>query len=132
VRLAAAYADLLAAQGEEELAGAWLAAIAAADPDNLTGAVDHPGIEFIDLEEEFEGDVDDDTVVESDAPLEAEVSPVDFVAPPAPEVVDELPEDTHGLGQSFDDEVETEVAELLGEIETPAASQRSSTDDAQH
>jgi hypothetical protein len=37
-----------------------------------------------------------------------------------PEVVEELPEDTHGLGTSFDDEVEAEVAELLGEIDPPA------------
>jgi hypothetical protein len=36
-----------------------------------------------------------------------------------PEVVEELPEDTHGLGRSFDDEVEAEVAELLGEIDPP-------------
>jgi len=31
--------------------------------------------------------------------------------------VEELPEDTHDLGRSFDDEVEAEVAELLGETE---------------
>jgi tetratricopeptide (TPR) repeat protein len=102
VRLAAAYADLLRAEGEDELAGAWLAAVAAADPDNLTGAVDGPGIEFIDLEEEFE---------------EASDAPDAPVASDAPEVVEELPEDTHGLGRSFDEEVEAEVAELLGESE---------------
>ena len=96
VRLAAAYADLLEAQGETELAGTWREAVAAADPDNLTGAVEGPGIEFIDLEEEFEDTVDE-------------------VAPP--EVVEELPEDTHTLGTSFDEEVEAEVAELLGETE---------------
>ena len=49
----------------------------------------------------------------------------------APEVVDELPEDAHGPGQSFDDEVEAEVAELLGEIEPPAAD-GVPVDDAEH
>jgi tetratricopeptide (TPR) repeat protein len=99
IRLAAAYADLLQAQGQEELAGAWLAAIAAVDPDNVSGALDDPGIEFIDVEDELE------------------VAHDDSVAPEAPEVVEELPEDTHGLGKSFDDDVEAEVAELLGESE---------------
>ena len=32
---------------------------------------------------------------------------------------EELPEDVHGLGRSFDEDVEAEVAELLGEIEPP-------------
>ena len=115
VRLAAAYADLLQSQGEEELAASWLAAVAAADPDNLTGAVDGPGIEFIDLEDEFEGDLEGD--LEGDAGE-------------APEVVEELPEDTHGLGKSFDEEVEAEVAELLGEIDPPATDD--SAGDKQH
>jgi hypothetical protein len=39
------------------------------------------------------------------------------VAPP--ETVQELPEDDHGLGRSFDEDVEAEVAELLGESEPP-------------
>jgi tetratricopeptide (TPR) repeat protein len=38
LRLASAYADLLEARGEPELAREWYAAIAAADPDDLTGA----------------------------------------------------------------------------------------------
>ena len=114
LRLAAAYADLLQAQGEEELAGRWLSAVAAADPDNLTGAVDHVEIEFIDLEDEFDDGAGDPREVSASQPeVEAEAG--------GPEVVEELPEDTHGLGQSFDDEVEAEVAELLGETETPAA-----------
>jgi hypothetical protein len=48
---------------------------------------------------------------------ELEVADDDSRAAGAPEVVEELPEDTHGLGKSFDDEVEAEVAELLGESE---------------
>jgi tetratricopeptide (TPR) repeat protein len=120
VRLAAAYADLLQAQGEEELAGSWLAAIAAVDPDNLTGAVDGPGIEFIDLEDEFDGDLDDPAASATEPQREVEPAPGASDASVAPEVVEELPEDTHGLGRSFDEEVEAEVAELLGETEPSA------------
>ena len=53
LRLAAAYADLLQAQGEEELAEEWLSAVAAADPDDLAGVeFTELEIEFIDLEDE--------------------------------------------------------------------------------
>jgi tetratricopeptide (TPR) repeat protein len=131
VRLASAYADVLQAQGEEELAADWFTAIAAADPEDLTGAVDRLGIEFVDLEDEFEGEVDEDPERESESHGEVEATPTASAAPSAPEVVDELPEDSHGLGQSFDDEVEAEVAELLGEIEPPA-SDSAPTDDDQH
>jgi hypothetical protein len=34
--------------------------------------------------------------------------------------VSPLPEDDHGLGRSFDEEVEAEVAELLGETDPPS------------
>ena len=131
VRLAAAYADLLQAQGQEELAGTWLAAIAAADPDNLTGAVDGPGIEFVDLEDEFDGDVDDTPAPAAESQDEVQASSDAAGVSGAPEVVEELPEDTHGLGKSFDEEVEAEVAELLGEIEPPSADS-SQGDDAEH
>jgi tetratricopeptide (TPR) repeat protein len=131
VRLASAYADVLQAQGEDELAADWFTAIAAADPEDLTGAVDRLGIEFVDLEDEFEGEVDEDPERESESHGEVEATPTASAAPSAPEVVDELPEDSHGLGQSFDDEVEAEVAELLGEIEAPA-SDSAPTDDDQH
>jgi tetratricopeptide (TPR) repeat protein len=116
VRLASAYADILLMQGEDDLAAAWFTAIAAADPDDLTGAVDRLGIEFIDLEDDLEDEQDD-------VPADSQVE-VESVESPAvvPELVEELPEDTHGLGQSFDDEVEAEVAELLGEIDPPAES----------
>ena len=130
LRLAAAYADLLRAQGEEESAGAWLSAIAAADPDNTAGAVDHVEIEFIDLGEELDDVVEDEQSRSDSQPeVEADVDPSGGGA--APEVVDELPEDAHGLGQSFDDEVEAEVAELLGEVEPPAADD-APVDDAEH
>ena len=107
LRIASAYADLLTAQDEPDRAEEWLIAIAAADPGDVIGAVDRLGIEFTELE------VAED---EDDAPAD-EASDADV----APEVVERLPEDDHGLGGSFDDEVEAEVAELLGETEPPAA-----------
>jgi tetratricopeptide (TPR) repeat protein len=107
LRIASAYADLLIAQDERDLAEEWLIAIAAADPEDLIGAVDRLGIEFTELEVVEDDGVEDDGV-EDDG--------VD-----APEVVERLPEDDHGLGRSFDEEVEAEVAELLGETEPPAA-----------
>lgn len=126
LRLATAYADLLELQGETERAMEWLVAIAAADQEGITGAVDRLGIEFTDLEDEFE---------ETGDPVDAAVSVDDESLPPAeeqatapsqesapPEVVAPLPGDDHGLGRSFDEEVEAEVAELLGETAPPSAS----------
>ena len=58
---------------------------------------------------------------------------VDATLPPGPEVVEELPEDSPRPGRSFDEEVEAEVAELLGEIDPPAGpSEDPATDDDQH
>jgi hypothetical protein len=123
LRLASAYADLLELQGESERAMDWLVAIAAADPEDLTGAVDRLGIEFTDLEDDLEG-VDamgEATDATPDAPAGApDDSDLSEGAVP-PEVVEPLPEDDHGLGRSFDDEVEAEVAELLGETDPPSA-----------
>jgi hypothetical protein len=125
LRLASAYADLLQTQQESERATVWLVAIAAADPQDLTGAVDRLGIRFTDVEDELaeldETDLDggDAAGVESDA---RETGEATSQAMP-PEVVTPLPEDDHGLGQSFDDEVEAEVAELLGEPPSDAADQ---------
>jgi hypothetical protein len=93
--------------------------------------VDRLGIEFIDLEEDAE---DGDSAMESEAQDEVDTADEapDVVA--APEVVEELPEDAPGLGKSFDDEVEAEVAELLGEIDPPGgpSSDDTSTDEDQH
>jgi tetratricopeptide (TPR) repeat protein len=125
LRLASAYADLLELQGEQALAAEWLTAIAAADPEDLTGAVDRLGIEFTDLDDEdlefddeaTDGEADDiDTEVDD---TEAGGAGANAAAAP-PETVEELPEDDHGLGRSFDEDVEAEVAELLGEGEPPA------------
>jgi tetratricopeptide (TPR) repeat protein len=116
LRIASAYADLLQAQGQEDEAAEWLTAIAAADPEDLIGAVDRLGIEFTEVELDL-GDVD---------LVGEEVT--DEVVPTAPERVEELPEDDHGLGLSFDQEVEAEVAELLGETEPPGAGTDGTTD----
>ena len=105
LRIASAYADLLTAQGDTIRGEEWLTAIAAADPDDLVGAVDRLGIEFIDL------DAGDDLESPDEGPGPES----------APEDVERLPEDDHGLGRSFDEEVEAEVAELLGETEPPTS-----------
>jgi tetratricopeptide (TPR) repeat protein len=126
LRLASAYADLLELQGEAERAMDWIVAIAAADLDGVTGAVDRLGIEFTDLEEEFDDEVGVLGVEDSEgavAPADAVDSDAVDVPEPAggsepPEVVAPLPEDDHGLGRSFDEDVEAEVAELLGETDT--------------
>jgi tetratricopeptide (TPR) repeat protein len=91
LRIASAYADLLEAQGEAERAAEWLTAIAAADPEDLTGAVDRLGIEFT----EVAADEDESVTAEDESELSAA--------------------DDAEFGRSFDEEVEAEVAELLGE-----------------
>ena len=129
LRIAAAYADLLEMRGEAERAMDWLIAIAAADPEDLTGAVDRLGIEFTDLEDEFVEDEGDDDDVEDDGGDQGAGAPAEDRGPDgpvAPEVVTPLPEDEHGLGRSFDEEIEAEVAELLGEADEADPSEDSS------
>ncbi|SOC49312.1 hypothetical protein SAMN05660748_2033 [Blastococcus aggregatus] len=125
LRFAAAYADLLQALGEEELAQQWHDAITAVDPDALADSV-----EFTDLIDEFEddelgddepGDEDaassevdpeDDELGDADtleAAIEAEFEQSDAEGPVAEGA------DYPTAGRSFQDEVEAEVAELLGE-----------------
>jgi tetratricopeptide (TPR) repeat protein len=110
LRLASAYADLLEIQGESERATEWLVAVAGADPEDLTGAVDRLGIEFTDLEDDH---LDDREAEDGEEAVGAEQAQ-------PPEVVTRLPEDDHGLGRSFDEDVEAEVAELLGEVDPPS------------
>jgi hypothetical protein len=121
LRLASAYADLLESEQENDRAMDWLVAIAAADPEDVTGAVDRLGIEFTDLEDDVDtaertNDPEDEPDVDTAA---AEPHPSGDAAPP--EVVELLPEDDHGLGRSFDEDIEAEVAELLGEVDPPSA-----------
>jgi hypothetical protein len=118
LRIASAYADLLQTQGQEDAAVEWLTAIAAADAEDRTGAVDRLGIEFTEVELDLGGvDLGDEDGADDDTP--------------APERVEELPEDDHGLGPSFDQEVEAEVAELLGETE-PGGAAEPGTDTPEH
>ena len=126
LRLASAYADLLEAEGDSALAAEWLTAIAAADPEDLTGAVDRLGIEFTDLGEDLDGESlepGNDSTGPEDAEREDGTREDHGTAAP-PELVEELPEDDHGLGRSFDEDVEAEVAELLGETGPPATAGR--------
>ncbi len=105
LRVAAAYADLLEAQGETDAAAEWSAVVAAATPED--------DVEF--------GEVDFDELELDDEPAEAEEPPTAEPTPEAPEVVERLPEDDEDLGADFNAQVEAEVAELLGETEPPAS-----------
>ncbi len=143
LRFAAAYADLLHAQGEEALAQEWHDAVTALDPDALADSV-----EFTDLDE-LQEDLDEADLehVEDEVAVSAGAGP-DAVAPAAVDEDDEADDaddaeldDAESLeaaieaefddsradepevdgaafptaGRSFQDEVEAEVAELLGE-----------------
>ncbi|MDK3254991.1 hypothetical protein [Blastococcus capsensis] len=131
LRLAAAYAELLRAQGDGERADEWLAAVAAIDPE-LAG--EELGVEFSELLEEalddpsgrgpeqsFGAEPDDEGTDDEGADDEAAVAE----APDVDEPDDAAPgnEVVRKSYASFDEEVEAEVAELLGETEpsdTPA------------
>jgi tetratricopeptide (TPR) repeat protein len=130
LRIASAYADLLQAQGQEDAAAEWLTAIAAADPDDLIGAVDRLGIEFTEVELDL-GDVD---LLDEDGANEdgANEDGADDNSSAPPERVEELPEDDHGLGLSFDQEVAAEVAELLGETEPQPEADEAGTSDTEN
>ena len=61
LRLATAYADLLDARGESDLAHEWYATIATADPDDLTGVSEHfVEDDEVDDDDDARADVDDD------------------------------------------------------------------------
>ncbi|WP_222269470.1 tetratricopeptide repeat protein [Modestobacter marinus] len=113
LRLATAYADLLADRGEADLAAQWYAAIAAADPDDLTGVSQHFGA--VELEPD-ENEVDE---VELDDEDEDGDDAASDAALPA---VDEDDGDEE-LDDRFDhvseQDIEAEVAELLGEVPPP-------------
>lgn len=119
LRFAAAYADLLHAQGEEALARQWHDAVTALDPDALADSVeftdlddlaeldDAEALEEADENEDEDAELDDAEALE--AAIEAEFDDslagepeIDGAAFPV-------------AGRSFQDEVEAEVAELLGE-----------------
>jgi hypothetical protein len=115
--LATAYADLLEEQGEKDLAAEWFGAIAAADPDDLTGVSARFG--------DDDGDGDDEVAVDDEVAAAQE----DVSGDAAPEldaavVAGEVGEDelldeedpSAALGDEVPlDDIEAEVAELLGE-----------------
>jgi hypothetical protein len=106
--LAAAYADLLEAEGEAERAEQWRAAVMAVDADDAA-----EGVEFLEAEEEEAEEEDEEQAEEEGAEEGAEVDQL----PAGVAAVVDAPEE-HGDAASsptFDAEVEAEVAELLGE-----------------
>ncbi|WP_170852426.1 hypothetical protein [Blastococcus sp. DSM 46786] len=126
LRVAAAYAELLRAQGEDVEADRWLEAIAAIDPE-LAG--EDLGVEFaeVDLSEglgdPLAGDeASQDTVPGGELPDEE-----------SPAADAEADEDDSTWTMSFAAEVEAEVAELLGETgdDVPAGAGPSETADDQ-
>ncbi|MGZ4538831.1 MAG: hypothetical protein ACXVXT_15425 [Blastococcus sp.] len=133
LRIASAYADLLADQGEEARATEWLTAIAAADPEDLTGAVERLGIEFTELDEE-DDEVEGEVAPEPDAPAGAAEPEVSELQDDEDDLSDEEAElAAEPDAPGFAADVEAEVAELLGETEPPAAAptaQDESQDDA--
>jgi hypothetical protein len=92
------------------------------------------GIEFFDDDDDDE-DGDNEDATDGDV-AEAGAEEPEPEPSTVPEVVEPLPEDDHGLGRSFDEDVEAEVAELLGETGSPAAGEEPdgdrSEDDEQH
>ena len=147
LRFAAAYADLLLAQGEESLAQQWHDAVAALDPAALDDSV-----EFTELEE-LEDEIEDDDAVEPDEgdddhgdrdEADADADEDDAELDDAESVEAALEVEFSGAGtdepevegpafptagRSFQDEVEAEVAELLGET-GDATEDPASTEDA--
>ncbi|MDP5183427.1 hypothetical protein QOZ88_12325 [Blastococcus sp. BMG 814] len=126
LRVAAAYTELLRAQGEEVEADRWLEAIAAIDPE-LAG--EDLGVEFteVDLSEGLgdplaRDEASEDTVSGGELPDEE---------PPAADA--EGDEDESTWTMSFAEEVEAEVAEMLGETgdDIPAGAGPSETADDQ-
>jgi tetratricopeptide (TPR) repeat protein len=134
LRLATAYADLLDARGEPELAHEWYSAIAAADPDDLTGVSAHFAEDpDEDPDEDADEDEDEDAVEDDlvDLGTDADEGPVageetgDVTTDPVAddELGRELSEEVGG--EVTQEDIEAEVAELLGE--TPPRVERDHT-----
>ncbi|MDT0277155.1 tetratricopeptide repeat protein [Blastococcus goldschmidtiae] len=140
LRFAAAYADLLHAQGEHALAQEWHDAVTALDAEALADSVEFTEIEEADEDEDAvpededavpededavpdDGDEELDDAESLEAAIEAEFESSDSEEP-----------DVHGAdfptaGRSFQDEVEAEVAELLGETDAGTGDAAPSEDD---
>jgi hypothetical protein len=111
LRLALAYADLLRDGGEEDLAEQWVLAVADLDPDLVSAATGRVDVEFAEVDHD---ETQDDEEEDEGAAVDSGGSePVDVPRSddsPGPEE-----QARSGSGRSFDEEVEAEVAELLGE-----------------
>jgi hypothetical protein len=123
LRLASAYADLLADEGETAQSVEWLTAVAAADPEDAVGALARLGIEFTDTED---GEAEDVDIEVGQAEDGGERSTADEPSPMTeavePEDDEQEPDQSAYLPDpaGFDAEVAAEVAELLGEKDSPA------------
>ncbi|HEV7871912.1 MAG TPA: hypothetical protein VGO95_11710 [Modestobacter sp.] len=117
LRLATAYADLLDARGEQDLAQQWYAAVAAADPDDLTGVSEHFGGDetFDDEDEESDVNVSDEAVSDEDDADADDDAQDEVIADD--DLGRELSEQVGGAVTQ--DDIEAEVAELLGEVPPP-------------
>ena len=143
LRFAAAYADLLQAQGEDALAQAWHDAVTALDPDALADSVEFTELDELEDDElaadepadvaaaedtdenadqdadadaqeaDADEDEDEDAELENAETLEAALA-VEFSSAEA-DGADVQGADFPTAGRTFQDEVEAEVAELLGE-----------------
>jgi tetratricopeptide (TPR) repeat protein len=129
LRAALAYAELLRAEGETELADRWAAAVAEADPALLGDpeAFDVVFGEAEDLDEPVPGDLGPAAAdsVQPAVELDEESAPEGpQTAAPDRDADDRTADEPAGgafpvSGGSFDDEVEAEVRELLGETGGP-------------
>src|SRR4051812_11030373 len=121
LRLATAYADLLDGRGEAELAHEWYSAIAAADPDDLTGVSEHFAGDDEDSDEEVGDDLTDlglGAVDEAPGQTDAaEITSDDVDAADDAELTRALAREVGG--EVTQEDIEAEVAELLGEVPPP-------------
>ena len=118
LRLCAAYADLLEASGEEALAQEWQAAVTAHSPEETD-------VEF--SEEELPSPVEEAAEVGGDRTEPSTAAePTDADAGDPEDAEPQDPDD-----YDFDEDVEAEVAELLGETGDPADADPAG-DDAEH
>ncbi len=127
-RLASAYADLLSATGDPA-ADTWREAVSAASPDEdvAFGEEDAPGEEEVEAEAPADHHAEDGTTgaphtgTATEEPEDADTAEDDLAGDGLDE--HELPGDGVDSGVDFDEDVEREVAELLGEVDPPAADQ---------
>jgi hypothetical protein len=115
LRLSAAYADLLEAAGEEALAGEWHAAVTAHTPEESDVEFSEEELPVTDADPSAEDagtPADEEAVVALDADAALAAADADAA----------LADDTDGAdagAYDFHEDVEAEVAELLGEDTTP-------------